>query len=510
MGEKAQTGGDGEVEDQASESRFFRCFQIFNRVTAVVVGLLALASTLSSALTDWPVGPIAGTLLGISSALLLGFHWVNLELRIFLRHWTIEEIRRPLIAELALGIGISYAVLIAIIYLPPTWQMLTCVGVALLAAYACYEPVEQTIRKEVKREGFWQGTYYFGNLTPLVFLGIDDEIKVMAETRHGPNLQSLLGFFLGPSWITGLSRTRTVVLCMMMGCFLVSFAAAADVGVQEAIRNKERGQLEKEVTPKPSPEELGGSGGGGGGDEAQEEEALASGGECTYLPGYGAPAWARATLNALYIGGKELDATPPPGFDIGGCTNGAVVPPGLEGTFAYAVGKDPAGEVKSVGLVSVELGPAMFLAPSAQRVLALIDNGLTPLGGYPKVDAAGGDLVTVLTTEGTRVLVRAAKHPPGKARFAVPYVQLPAPVATAWVGAMQEIDAWLWPLAPVYENGEEIFSLVGHDRGGEVRLEVTYEPETGVAERDGYVYDLPEPQLSQQELEHWAALATAP
>ena len=157
-----------------------------------------------------------------------------------------------------------------------------------------------------------------------------------------------------------------------------------------------------------------------------------------------------------------------------------------------------------VAVDSIEFGPAIFLAPAAQRVIALIAQGQMPVGGYPKVNAGNGDMAPILTTEGTVVLIRSSKHPPKKSNFATPYVELPPTVASAWVGAMHEFETWLWPHAPVSNGSVQSFALEGWSDEQEIKLVVDYKSGSRLARRGPYTYDLPEAQLSQVELEQRA------
>ena len=483
---------------------FFRCFRLLGRTTGQAAAVLGVLTGTASAFTDVPIGPIAEAVLGTLAAGLLGFHLLNFELRGFLGHWSIKELHRPLHAEFVLGCCVPAGVLEAIFASSPNSSLLLGVCAALLVSYGIYEPVQETIQREVKRKHLPQGTDYFGSLRPLGFFGIDKSIEVIAKDKHGPNLQSLLAFFVGRPWLGGLSRTRTVILCALLIGFCMAGAAAGEVHLQEAVRPSD----------DPAPKEKKDS-------EAKRSEGLASAGEtatgtdsgdapgeagrCSFLPSDGAPGWARKEMNALYLGHRDFQATPPPGFDIGGCTSGATVEDG--GRFVYAVGKDEDGETLSVAVDSRRFGPAIFLAPAAQRVLAMIEQGQTPLGGYRKRDVGGGDMVPILTRNGTIVLIRSAKHPPDKPTYATPYLELPVTGATAWMEAMSELDTWLWPTDPVEANGSRLFSLQGATEAGSVTLELSIDPTTGIARRGRYTYRVPENQVSQEELEERAGTA---
>ena len=502
--------GNGQIdlqENSGTGAGFLRCLGLFNKAVTVALAFLAVLSGASSAASDWPVGPIAEAALAALAAGLIGFHLLNFEVRGILGHRDIPGIEKMLWAEWALGCGVPAAILLAIFHAPPTWELLgaICAGFALV--YGFYEPVQEKIRREVAEADLLQGTAYFGLMRPLRFLGIPDEIREIAQQQHGPNLQSLLAFFVGDPWLAALSRTRTVVLCVMLAGLITAGVAAADVGIQQGVRDpSQESQESQDETGQTSERPSGQSEQGASASGAESGSgATQPDGGCDRLPGDGAPSWAEAELNELYLGGL-VNVTPPPGLKEGGCTTRVIVPPREDGTFVYVVGKNPAGEIRSLAVVSTEFEPAIFLAPASQQVLELIEEGQMPIGGYPRVeDLAGGDMAPVLTPEGTVVLVRSSTHPPGKSRYATPYVELPPTVASAFVEVMHEFGAWFWPLAPVAVGDAEVFPLVGRSQGEEVRETVVLDPATGIARRGSHTYLPPEAQLSQQELEHRAA-----
>jgi hypothetical protein len=156
---------------------------------------------------------------------------------------------------------------------------------------------------------------------------------------------------------------------------------------------------------------------------------------------------------------------------------------------------------------SRRFGPAIFLAPAAQQVIAMIEAGQLPLGGYPRLNAGGGDLAPVLTPNGTIILIRATKHPTGAPRYATPYIELPASASTAWMGAMNELGIWLWPTDPIEKNNSLLFPLQGETESTQLKLAMTYDPTTGTVHRDPYTYPLPQNQLNPAELKEHAETA---
>jgi hypothetical protein len=313
----------------------------------------------------------------------------------------------------------------------------------------------------------------------------------------------------------GLSGMRLIFLWMIMtGLWLTADATATQVvhgwlhphksppqaqgtgGKPTAESKDERPQLKVDGAAVQGEKQGGGGSAGSGAPVSCRDEVPPD-----------APGWAQADLGELYYGGLGARATKAPGFGIGGCPGRAHVPSALEGTFVYAFGRNRAREVRSLVVDSLEFGPEIFIAPAARRVLAMIEAGLEPLGGEPRLPVAGGDAVTVTSRRGTFALVRSEEHLPGEPEVAAPYVELPPTVATAWLGAMGEERGWLWPLAPRREGDEEVYGLAKKS-GGRPAYEVAYDPSTGDARRDQYDYSLPETPLGYQELKAWAATAT--
>jgi hypothetical protein len=162
--------------------------------------------------------------------------------------------------------------------------------------------------------------------------------------------------------------------------------------------------------------------------------------------------------------------------------------------------------VLSTAVDSRQLGPQIFLSLAAKEVLALIHSGHAPLGGYPTETVAGGDFAPVTTEQGTYVYVPPGL--PGRAAVAMPYVQRGPSVAAAWLGAMRELNAWLWPLPPLADGGSERFRFVR--RRGESRATATviYDPASGTARRGAYVYTQPQlAQLDEEAPQRMAELA---
>jgi hypothetical protein len=464
-----------------------------------LIALSVLVPTLSSALVHWPAGPIVEKALAIVALGLFGFHSVNARTRVRLRHWRVEGLARKLYAELAIGCAVPIAIVLAAVYLPPTWETLLAIGIVFGLAHSFYEPLEETIRSMVTKAGLRQGTSRFAERKLFRVVDIKDPVSEIAKREHGPGLQRFLAFWLKPSWRPLLSRTRTVILYIMLGSCCAACGAALDVGVHAPPAHHAKSHKGSSAQ-KPDDQPVAGTAvvQEEAGDDTTVVASESWEAACRHLPGYGAPAWARADLNALYLGGIRLNATKPPGT-AGGCTGKAVVKE--DGAFVYTIGKNLQGETLSIALDSLEFGPAIFLAPAAQRVIALIEHGWSPLGGLPTMPVAGGDVAAILTEQGTIALVRSETHLPNRPDVATPYTELPPAAASAWSGAMHELNRWLWPLPPQTSNGVEVFPLA-LDAGGKERVfSIVYDPGSGAAQRDQYRYQLPAHQLDQGELE---------
>ena len=482
-----------------------RCLRIATRI-GVGVAVAMLAPIVSPALGEWPVGQIAQVLLFCVAVALLGFHVVNTGTRIRLGHWRVKRLRRNLGSELISGWGIPILVILAILLLPLTWQKLVGIGVAFSLAWYGYGAIQENIRAVVTEENLRQGLDRFRERQPFRLLGVDEDVDKIAKGEHGFGPKAFFVFWVKPSWHAGLSRARIVITNAMMISSLLAWVAAGHVAVTKEPPSRP-------APPKRSARQPAAQATAEGAEKHQDATAGSEGappGEstepCPSLPAYGAPRWAGDILNALYYGGRSLNANPPPG-NIGGCTGRAVVVPTKAGSFVYTIGRNSLDEIRSVAAVSRKFGPAIFLAPAAQQVLDLIRHGQAPLGGYPTAEAAGGDVATVMTEDGTYVFVRDAKHVPGLPNVAEPYVELPPTVASAWMGAMHEADSWLWPLTPHSWEGATSFPLAVDSAAEEGEFTVTFEPRSGTAQRDQYRYESPAHPLSQAEIENAAALA---
>jgi hypothetical protein len=378
---------------------------------------------------DWNSAPLAQRALGVIAACLAAFQLNNsLRTRRRLQHWKIEGLKRLLGGELLFGAFVPGVIAVIGLRLPVSWESLVAIFLLYGIAYHYYELIEEEIRTRIATTDKIQGTEDFGYRRP-VKPWLDVTVDEIAKKKSAPGVWRALSWVRKPSWQETLSRTRTLIVYVMMVCCIFAAGASAKLGFH---------------LPRLSQKSPGGAQGGGkegGGTEGDDDEN-AAGGEseansddsdaCRRDPGAGAPSWAREELRALYFGGVHLNATKPPGTDAGGCPGSVKVLGTGREELVYTVARNPLGEIRSVACVSRPFKGAIFLAPSAQIVLGLINEGVTPIGGYPKVDVAGGDMVAVLTRTGTMVLVRSEKHLPDEPLQAAPYVELPVPVAAAW------------------------------------------------------------------------------
>jgi hypothetical protein len=429
-------------------------------------------------------------------------------------HWDKEKLVPLLRGELLLGCGLPTVAVLVATLMPPSMPVLGAIGLIFLIGALLYEPLEEEIHEIIEADpSLTQGTNHFAGFHPLRFMKIDRTIGDMAQAVLGPGLQRFLAFWVKPAWRPCLSRTRIVIIYAMLICFAIAAGAAGDVGIQEHVADHApsttTGTSGHRFRGRPNAQDDTGNDGGeagGGGASADAGETVVSERSCPHQPAFGAPGWARRDLNALYFG-KHLTATTPPPGAAGGCTGRAIVPAAEHGTFVYTIGRNAFGEILSVAVDSLEFGPAIFLSPAAKRVLALIHVGEAPLGGYPTRNVAGGDYAAATTERGTFVFVRGAKHLPNRVDVAMPYVQLSPTVATAWLGAMKEMESWLWPLPPLAGEPTERFRLVLERGDQNTAASISFDPDDGSAARSGYGYELPEPQLSDLELKRLASLA---
>ncbi len=226
---------------------------------------------------------------------------------------------------------------------------------------------------------------------------------------------------------------------------------------------------------------------------------------CPRPPGNGAPRWARDDIRRLYLGGLGRRTGEAPGTEIAGCPTAYFTTDGRDGPFVYALGTSPSSASPLSIAVDGRFGPALFLAPAVEPVLALIHR-FGAVGGMRRFTASNGaQFAPVLTDDGTYTLIRPEA---GTAQVARGYIELPPPVSDAWFGAMREIGAirgvglsWLTPGTPTSSSGNHLFALY---EGITSRYTITYSPRTQSAKRDGYAYHLPEPQLLETELEEAA------
>jgi hypothetical protein len=179
--------------------------------------------------------------------------------------------------------------------------------------------------------------------------------------------------------------------------------------------------------------------------------------ECPWEPGAGAPEYAREPMKKLYLGPRLSSVDPPPGAGEGGCTGLTTTYPG----FAFTEGRDEGGTLKSVAVVSKSYGPAIFIAPAAKPVRALI-NRYKNIGGWLRTPAGHGDYYGVKSPYGTCILMRPAPvRDDGSGRTQGYAVLLPA-AASLWMDAMRKHGSWLWAIPRDTVHGKLRIKLVSN------------------------------------------------
>jgi hypothetical protein len=474
-----------------------------------------------SLIFDWSIGPLAQVVLALVATALLGFHVVNIfRTRVKLKHWEIEGMWRLMRSEILAGCVMPVWVIALVLALPPTWWMLLLLTGAFGFSQIIYGPVQREIRQKVDDADKEHGTEHFRKRTLLEKFGVKKSLDEMEEEEQDPGVWKWLISLGKEPWQAGLSRTRSLIIYTLIAGAGLAGGASADVYIHEEVRDK--GETEEtngteEETDTGGSEDGGDTGGGGGGQEGSDEEAgsgdvgESEGGRCQISFGVGIPGWAKRDLHALYYGGANLNATEAPGTDIGGCPGEVLALATSGGAFVYTIGRSEDGEVLSVAVTSQERGAAIFLAPAAQRVIEMIDEGIVPLGGYPRVDIKGdgreGDMVSITTAQGTVVLVRARKVLLGSPEYGSPYLELPVAVAAAWTAMMRAEGGWLWPLEPLRTEGSIVYRFSGSADGHGPRTSISYDLETATATAGDFEYGSPQIQLSQLELEEFAVRA---
>jgi hypothetical protein len=454
-----------------------------------------------------PTVPAARPFIVAGGLAFLAANLISVVVRVPLGHRHVPGIGGDLGRELLLGVLAPASVLAALAVWPHSDIALAAIVALLFLLHGDYVELQVRLAEKV-RDG---GRRTFGDWVRerRAPSGPDTSRRVgdVHDFKKEPIGRVWLAARLTDPRERGLSYMRLILFWLIASGFWVGADALASQAVDHYLAPpppaKEELHRHHHGHQGPQEETVGAGSGGGGQEGSDREGAKGTKSGCSSQTPLGAPRWARHDLRALYLGGLGGEATKPPGFRIGGCPGRAVVPAGLDGSFVYAVGRGPGGEIRSLVVDSERFGPEIFLAPAAQKVLALIGSGVIPLGGHPRLFPAGGDVVTVTTPEGTIVLVRAEEHEPGRVGVATPYIELPATVATAWLGAMGEAERWLWPLQPRPVAGGMVYGLA-ENPGGHATYKVIYDPRTGGATRDGFTYTRPETPLGYLELKAWA------
>jgi hypothetical protein len=176
-------------------------------------------------------------------------------------------------------------------------------------------------------------------------------------------------------------------------------------------------------------------------------------GTCTTGPSNTAPRQYEVEIEEMYAGERQTATTDEPRFPLpertgrapgrreGGCTKEFHEEMTAVGPFVWAWGQNPnTGRVLSIAVDSEHYGPALFLAPAAEPVHALIDR-FGAVGGIRRLEAGTGDFYPVKTRMGTFILIRREKG-----SELDEYASMEPVVGQAWAQAMKRAHAFLWPV----------------------------------------------------------------
>jgi hypothetical protein len=214
--------------------------------------------------------------------------------------------------------------------------------------------------------------------------------------------------------------------------------------------------------------------------------------ECATPLVTGGPLWVEEDIAHLYLGGAGAAAAEAPGTAIAGCPGELHLTRTASGMFAYTEGRSPTGgQSRSVAVDSRRFDAALFLAPAVKPVMALIER-FKILGGLHRYTVADGDFYPVQTPVGTYILIR---RETGTEQTANPYLVVPPTVAQAWSLAISRSAGFLWPRSR-HEGGKEIYDFYTNASPSRVAYSFSYQPS-----------DMPEPELSEAELQADANLA---
>ena len=211
------------VSDDAADQRKRNARWALKRAA---LALAAAAPTVATKTAVWPISAelvekgLGGVALG-----LFAFHAVNRRTRVRLEHNRISELKWQLRAEFVLGCVMPLAIVLAAALLEPTWWALLALAIVFAVEHALYEPLQERIHDVVEKEDKRQGTSRFGERRFLRIIGINDDVVTIAGRKPGPGFQRLLTVFIQPGWRAGLSRTRSLILIIMLACSATALGA---------------------------------------------------------------------------------------------------------------------------------------------------------------------------------------------------------------------------------------------------------------------------------------------
>lgn len=178
---------------------------------------------------------------------------------------------------------------------------------------------------------------------------------------------------------------------------------------------------------------------------------------CGAQPGFDSADWARERAFQLLLGPGG------PGAIVAGCTGRTLWVPGVD-DFAYLIGRDFVGTVKSVVLLNGPSSPlpsTVVLAPAAATALSMIESD-GAIGGSKRFDLQNGDVYLLYSASGTTMLIRQTKVRPGAPNFASPYVVVPPAVTEEFLADVSVRREWAWvaerPSDP--STGRSVFDIV--------------------------------------------------
>jgi hypothetical protein len=405
---------------------------------------------------------------------------INSLLRRKLDHWGIEDVGRSLWAELVLGclFPLAFGTTDLLVALPRTLEVVltSMLGAGCLVVTFVEFGIAKAVAADPKRISvtrYIARCTWFSEVLKTDRRSIEEALKQIEDLRLLPPL----GWLFQPIRGTLLSGARYM---MIIGIFVPSVALATPWGRSEPPRPSEVGgeakQSAQSEVSKAKPGAKQGKPTGTSSATVPGKEAPA---QCGATPGEGVPdslQWMRDDFAMLFLGApagseRKLGTTPPTGGD-GVCRVEASGPH----RFAYAAQWDlTTGQLKSIAVDSLTWGPALFIAPAAQRVQQLIAR-YGALGGSPRRYAGQGDYYLVRVLRGTIVLIRTQFTEPSG--WAKPFTVLPLAVSAAWRDQVRAHERWLWPVVELHHDGTRTYKLVEHAVDRDSAITIDYDPAT--------------------------------